>query len=108
MKWLAPHLVKLHASSPSGLRAQAAMAADETLRLRSTNLLLGLDGLSILDDAAISGTIVALRKLRDIGGTVGLVTGNPAHRKRLAQLGLDRVFDIMASPEDAEPQPRRT
>jgi anti-anti-sigma regulatory factor len=108
MRWKAPHLVKLHASSPSGLRAQAATAAEETLRLRTTSLLLGLDGLSILDDAVISGTIVALRKLRDIGGTVALVTGNPTHRKRLTQLGLDRVFDILASPEDAERHPRRT
>lgn len=96
-----PHFVKLHSGSPTGLRAQTAMAVEETLRLRTTSLLLGLDDLSILDDAVIAGTIVALRKLRDVGGTVCLVTGNDTHRKRLAQLGLDRVFDVLASPRTA-------
>jgi anti-anti-sigma regulatory factor len=94
------HLVQLFSSSPIGLRAQTAAAVEETLRLRTTSLLLGLDTLSTLDDGVIAATIVALRKLRDIGGTVHLVTGNPSHRKRLAQLGLDRVFDILASPEE--------
>jgi anti-anti-sigma regulatory factor len=71
------------------------------LQQRSTNLLLGLDGLPIVDDAAISATIVALRRIRSIGGTVRLVTGKASHRQRLAQIGLDRVFDIIASPEEA-------
>jgi anti-anti-sigma regulatory factor len=95
------HFVNLRSGSPSVLRAQTAVAVEETLRLRTTSLLLGLDGLPILDDALIAGTIIALRKLRDVGGTVCLVTGNNIHRKRLAQLGLDRVFDVLSSPEAA-------
>ena len=93
------HFVKLHSGSPAGLRSQTAAAVEETLRLRTTSLLLGLDALSILDDAVIASMIVALRELRDVGGTVRLVTGNGAHRKRLAQLGLDRVFDVLSNPE---------
>jgi anti-anti-sigma regulatory factor len=96
-----PHFVKLHSNSPTGLRAQTAGAVEEALHLRTTSLLLGLDGLPILDDAVISESIVALRKLRDVGGTVRLVTGNATHRERLSQLGLDRVFDILANPEEA-------
>ena len=96
-----PYFVELHAGSVNGLRAQASEAVHGMLQQRSTNLLLGLDDLSMLDDAAISATIVALRRIRSIGGTVRLVTGNASHRQRLAQVGLDRVFDILASPEEA-------
>jgi anti-anti-sigma regulatory factor len=98
------HFVELYSSSPTGLRAQTAAAVDETLERRSTTLLLGLDRLSILDDAVISATIVALRRLRDIGGTVHLVTCNTSHREHLARIGLNRVFGIFASAEEAEPR----
>lgn len=65
------------------------------MRRGATILALGIDNLAALDDAAISATIVALRRLREIGGTVRLVTRNAAHLKRLAQTGLDHVFDVM-------------
>jgi anti-anti-sigma regulatory factor len=100
MKRNAAHLVELYSSSPTGIRDQTSVAVEETLRRQNTSLLLGLDGVSILDDAVISGTIVALRKLRDVGGTVRLLTGNPIHHERLSQLGLDRVFDILATPDE--------
>jgi anti-anti-sigma regulatory factor len=93
----ASHFVEIYSSSPAGLRAQTAAAVSETLDRRSTTLLLGLDRLPALDDAVISAAIVALRKLRDIGGTVQLVTCNTSHREHLARIGLDRVFDIFAS-----------
>jgi hypothetical protein len=92
-----PYFVKLHSGSPTELRAQTAIAVEETLRLHTASLLLGLDGLSILDDALIAGTIVALRKLRDVGGTVRLVTGNNtqpgfAGRRPLAEAAAASVF----------------
>jgi anti-anti-sigma factor len=97
-----PHFVEFRASSPVGLRAQAVDAADAALR-RGTNLLvLGLDSLSMLDDASIAAMIVALRRLREIGGTVRLVTQSAAHRKRLMLTGLDRIFDVFASAEEAQ------
>jgi anti-anti-sigma regulatory factor len=100
----ASHFVKLYSSSPTGLRAQAIAAVDELLLRKRTTLLLELDGLSIIDDAVISAMVVALRKLREVGGTVRLITDNSGHRERLAHIGLDRVFDIYASPEDADPR----
>jgi len=57
-------------------------------------LIIGLDRLASLDDEALSATIVALRRHREAGGTVRLVTQNAVHRDRLARTGLDRVFDV--------------
>jgi anti-anti-sigma regulatory factor len=96
----APYFVELYSSSPRGLRAQATAAANETLRRRGTTLLLGLDNVPTLDDGVLSATIVALRRLREVGGTVRLVTQNSSHRKRLAITGLDRVFYSLASAEE--------
>jgi anti-anti-sigma factor len=95
------HFVELYASSPVGLRAQAVEAVNDALRRGSTLLVLGLDSLSTLDDAALSAMIVALRRLREVGGTVRLVTQSVAHRKRLVVAGLDRIFDVFASAEEA-------
>jgi anti-anti-sigma regulatory factor len=57
-------------------------------------LIIGLDRLASLDDEALSATIVALRRHRESGGTVRLVTQNAVHRDRLARTGLDRVFEV--------------
>jgi anti-anti-sigma regulatory factor len=97
-----PHIVELRSSSPAGLRAQTTAAVNEVLVRERATLLLGLDSLSIIDDAVIAALIVALRRLREIGGTVRLITGNAEHRERLARIGLDRVFDIAGGPEEAD------
>jgi anti-anti-sigma regulatory factor len=89
-----PLFVELYSSSLSGLRAQAVRAAHETRRQGATILVFGLDSLSALDDAAISAALVALRMLREIGGTVWFVTANGAYRKYLAATGLDRIFKV--------------
>jgi anti-sigma B factor antagonist len=102
-----PHVVELYASSPVGLRAQAVEAANDALRRGSTLLILGLDNLTTLDDAALSAMIVALRRLREAGGTVRLVTQNGAHRNRLAVTGLDRIFDVFATADDAQGRDER-
>jgi anti-anti-sigma regulatory factor len=88
------HFVEFYASSPAGLRAQAVNAVDDALRRGTTFLALGLDSLAILDDAAIAAMIVALRRLRETGGSVKLVTHSAEHRKRLAATGLATVFDV--------------
>jgi len=89
-----PSFVELYASSSSSIRAQAASAVDDALRHGTTLLVLGLDNLPALDDTVLSAAIVALRRLRDLGGSVRLATQNPAHQKRLAQTGLDRIFAV--------------
>jgi anti-anti-sigma regulatory factor len=89
-----PSFVELYASSSNGIRAQATSAVDDALHRGATLLVLGLDNLPALDDAVLSAAIVALRRLREIGGNVRLATQNPAHQKRLAQAGLDRIFAV--------------
>jgi len=112
--WIAPtdHTesahIELYGSSSSGLRAQASAAADAALHDRHSTLVLGLDNLAELDDAAVSATIVALRKLRQVGGSVRLVTQNADHRKRLAMTGLDRIFEIFPTAETAAKRPNAT
>jgi anti-anti-sigma factor len=93
--------VEFYASSRTGLRAQAMSAVNEAKRRRSTILVVGLDSLASLDDAAIAATIVALRGLRETGGTVRLVTQSVTHRRYLEAMGLDRIFDVFASYEEA-------
>jgi anti-anti-sigma regulatory factor len=96
-----PLVVEFNASSPDGLRAQARAAVNDAIRRRAKVMLVGLDGLAILDDAAISAAIVALRGLREVGGTVRLVTRSVTHRRSLESMGLDRIFDVFAGFEDA-------
>ncbi len=95
-------MTDLYSSSLTGLRAQAANAAEETLRAGHKTLVLGIDSLGAFDDAAASATIVALRRLREVGGSVRLVTRNAAHRAQLALTGLDHVFDVYANACEAE------
>jgi anti-anti-sigma regulatory factor len=87
--------INLYTSSPSGLRAQAVAAADEALNVGHNLLVLGLDCLTEFNDGAVLATIVALRKLRDVGGSVRLVTENDDHRNRLEVTGLNRIFDVV-------------
>jgi anti-anti-sigma regulatory factor len=96
-----PSFVEFYTSSPTGLRAQATAAVTDAKRRGSRILIVGLDSLVKLDDAAISATIVALRGLRALGGTVRLVTQSVTHRRQLEAIGLDRVFDVFATYEDA-------
>lgn len=102
-----PLFVELYASSRTGLRAQTLAAVSQALRQGTMILMLGLDSLPTLDDAVIAATIVALRRIRERGGTVRLVTRSVEHRTRLALAGLDRVFDIFSSAEDADGQRAR-
>src|SRR5580704_11255842 len=90
-----------YASSAAGLQAQSRAAVDDALGRGAKLLVLGLDNLPALDDAAISATIAASRRLREAGGSVRLVTQRASHRERLSLTGLDRVFRVFASAEDA-------
>jgi anti-anti-sigma regulatory factor len=97
-----PVFVEVFSGSSKALRAQLAAAAQSTLQQGKTTLAVGLDTLPDLDDPAIAAIIVALRKLRAAGGTIQLVTQREEHRRRLALTGLDQVFEVFASQEDAD------
>jgi anti-anti-sigma regulatory factor len=96
-----PSIVEVYASSPIGLRAQVAAAVDHALELGATVVVFGLDSLPEIDDSALSAIIIALRRLREVGGSIRLVTQSAAHRERLAVTGLDRVFAVFPSADDA-------
>jgi anti-anti-sigma factor len=93
--------IEVYAGSPTGLRAQLLAAADETICRGREILVVGLNNISVLDDAAIAALIVSLRRLREAGGAIRLVTTNPEHRKRLALTSLDRIFEVFESAADA-------
>lgn len=90
-----PYFIELYTSSRTGLRAQFTAAVDETLRRRSLTLFVCLDSLPNLDDSVLSGAIIALRRLREFGGTLQFMTQKASHRRTLSATGLDRVFKIL-------------
>jgi anti-anti-sigma regulatory factor len=84
--------LELFESSGVGLRAQATAAAEAMLRQGRTTLTIGLDNLGAVGDAVIAAVIVALRIMREAGGTICLLTHNSEHRHQLALYGLDRAL----------------
>lgn len=97
-----PVFIEVLSGSPEALRAQLAAAARMTLAQGKTTLVVVLDALRVLDDGAIAAMITALRTLRAAGGTIRLVTERDEHRSRLSLTGLDQVFEVFATREDAE------
>jgi anti-sigma B factor antagonist len=95
-------VVALLSGSPEAVRAQVVEATRATLSQGKMALILALDTLQALDDPALNAVIIALRTMRAAGGTVRLVTSREDHRSRLSLTGLDRVFEIFATVEEAE------
>lgn len=60
-----------------------------------------LDALETLDSRTLGAVIVALRTVREVGGNIQLVAAKPELRKILAVSGLDQVFSVHATEEDA-------
>ncbi len=94
--------VELLNGSPVALRAQLVDAARSTLTQGKTTLVVALDAVRSLDDAALASLVVALRTLRAAGGTIRLVATREDLRERLALTGLTNVFEVFVSREDAE------
>ncbi|MBV8425083.1 MAG: STAS domain-containing protein [Candidatus Eremiobacteraeota bacterium] len=82
-------------------------AVDDAARKSERALTVGLDELSSLDTKAMNGLITALRRMRDTGGTVQLHVTRPDLLRTLSETGLDRVFSIVATPEEPRPKPER-
>src|SRR5579875_2668216 len=95
-------VVALLSGSPEAVRAQVVEATRAALSQGKMTLILALDTLQALDDPALNAVIIALRTMRAAGGTVRLVTSREDHRSRLSLTGLDRVFEIFATVEEAE------
>jgi len=76
-------------------RQSLLFAAESALAANDRSLTVGLDGLASLDAAAMSSLIVALRRMREAGGSVMLLATRPELLQALAVSGLDRVFRVV-------------
>jgi anti-sigma B factor antagonist len=94
-------IIEVLSGSPESLRAQVDAAVIETLDQGKSSLVLSLDALRAFDNSAINAIVRGLRTLRAVGGTMRLVTERDDHRKALALTGLDRVFEVYASRDEA-------
>jgi anti-anti-sigma regulatory factor len=88
--------VQLLTSSPSGLRAQAIAAANETIQSGQKQLIVDLDNLAHVDDAVLSALILALRRLREAGASLRVFTSKDANRGYLDSTGMNLAFGMGA------------
>jgi anti-anti-sigma regulatory factor len=99
--------VQLFASSPSGLRAQAVTAANETIRLGQTQLIVDLDNLTHMDDAVLSALILALRRLREAGASLRVHTSKDPIRSYLDSTGMELAFGTAVPARNENSRPGR-
>lgn len=59
-------------------------------------VILDLDTLPVLDNPALRGLILMLRRLREAGGSLALFVTRPEHRRVLSLTALDRIFEVAA------------
>src|SRR5581483_10619500 len=86
-------------------RNQVLATVEKAIAAHHPTLTLGLDELPALDAGEMGSLIVALRRMREIGGSVVLHVTRPDMLQALAETALDRVFKVVALPE-APPKER--
>lgn len=96
--------VRLAPQGNGEARESLQKIAEEALAAKERALTVGLDDLPALDADVMGGLIVALRRMREAGGSVALHVTRPDLLGALAVSGLDRVFKIVAQPEHVEPE----
>lgn len=79
--------------STPGALARLGLALDNAI-VRGRRVLLDLDHLPELDNRAIRGLIVLLRRARVAGANLGLRVSRPEHRRVLRLTALDRLFEV--------------
>jgi anti-anti-sigma factor len=99
MKYVSP--VQLLTSSPSGLRAQIIAAADDTITAGRSLLIVDLDNLAQMDDAVFAALILALRRLRDAGASLRVVTSKSTIRRYFDSTGMKVAFGMTGSEDYA-------
>lgn len=67
----------------------------------SDHLIVDLSGVEFCDSTGVNVLLAALRRARDQGGNLCLVNPQPAVRKVLGITGLDNVFPVRETIEDA-------
>jgi anti-anti-sigma regulatory factor len=91
---------KLASQDQTPIARQLLGAVDAAAQKNEPALTVGLDELASLDTKAMNGLITALRRMRDTGGTVRLHVTRHDLLGTLAETGLDRVFEIVANPDE--------
>lgn len=93
-------------ASDSTARDALLESVERAVATHEPTLTVGLDGLASLDATVMGTLIVALRRMREAGGSVVLQVTHPELLLELAVSGLDRVFKVVAVP--AEPVPKKS
>jgi anti-anti-sigma factor len=79
-------------SQPGAIAAlQAALVSAVE---RGRRVMVDLDQLPVLDNPALRGLIMLLRRVREAGGEIILRVTRPELRSTLALTALDRVFEV--------------
>jgi anti-anti-sigma regulatory factor len=79
-------------------RDQVLATVENAIAAHQPSLTLGLDELPTLEAGEMGSLIVALRRMRETGGSVVLHVTRPDMLQALAETGLDRVFKVVALP----------
>jgi len=99
--------LKLSPSEGAGDARSLLDAVENSAEKNDRTLTVGLDEIDSLDAAAMNGLITALRRMRDAGGTVQLHVNRPDLLATLAETGLDKVFKVVATPDQPRQKPVR-
>ena len=88
----------------SGARKALLRRVETAVAAHEQEITIGLDGLPSLDATVMGTLIVALRRMREAGGTVVLHVTRPELLSDLSMSGLDRVFKVVAQQPESEPE----
>lgn len=77
----------------------------ELLQAGVLHVVVDLTAVDYLDSTALGVLIGGLKRLRERGGTLDLICPNPRIRRIFEITGLDRIFDIYDTDEQAIRQP---
>jgi outer membrane lipoprotein-sorting protein/anti-anti-sigma regulatory factor len=91
---------KLTASEPFGIAKEMRAAVDAALTEKSPELTIGLDAITALEVPVMNSLIVALRRLREVGGTTRLHVTRRDLLHSLSDTGLDVVFNVVETLDE--------
>ncbi len=92
-------MVSLHGELDVQYQSQVTAALQSALNRRPSVLVADLRGLTFMDSTGVHALIQAERRCRRQGVRFVVIRGSIAVDRVLSVLGLDRMFEIVASPE---------
>jgi anti-anti-sigma regulatory factor len=91
-----------HADGRNALAAFVTLALDASDAELLPAVAVGLDGVAKLEAPVMAALIASLRRLREAGGSLALVTRRDEIRGSLRATGLDRVFTVVTGMGELE------